>query len=525
MDLNLKKEIAMAFKLNGFSLRKESCLFLMENFANYSADDRKNWINKIILHVQNQQLHQSIIEMSHIKLAIKESSNNGLEESETIFNVINAFQIPKFNYNIERKKFLRDEKNSLKVDLYPEARWRFQYLLDRYILILQRTARNKVFTPETLPGTKQEKGFSLRKVEHLLSCSSRINEVIVLGLLTQLTEGTYYLEDPTGAVALDLSLVRYQSGLFTEHCFVLAEGHYEDRILHVMGLVMPPAECRSISQVYYGNVNTFGGPSKTLLKNSENLSKIEKANEDAMILFLADVWLDDVKVLSRLKSLFSGYNGFPPAAIVFMGEFLSCPYGYEHGNQLKTAFKALADILSQYPQLLEACKFVFVPGSADPSSPNILPRPHLPEFITEDIRSKLGDRVIFTSNPCRIQYCTQEIVVLRHNLVTKMCRNSIHFPESGDIPDHLMKTLLGQCTLAPLSIGVQPVYWQHADALNLYPMPDLVVIADNFKPYTRSYQNCQFINPGSFPRTDFSFKVYMPASRTIEDSQIPNEDL
>lgn len=78
--------------------------------------------------------------------------------------------------------------------------------------------------------------------------------------------------------------------------------------------------------------------------------------------------------MTKLKSLFSGYNDFPPLAIVFMGEFLSSPYGYEHGIQLKNALKGLADTLLQYPQLIENCKFVFVPGSTDPSSPNVLPR-------------------------------------------------------------------------------------------------------------------------------------------------------
>lgn len=46
---------------------------------------------------------------------------------------------------------------------------------------------------------------------------------------------------------------------------------------------------------------------------------------------------------------------------------------------------------------------------------------------------------IMATNPCRIQYCTQEIVVVREDLVTKMCRNNIHFPSEGEIPDHVSK--------------------------------------------------------------------------------------
>lgn len=60
----------------------------------------------------------------------------------------------------------------------------------------------------------------------------------------------------------------------------------------------------------------------------------------------------------------------------------------------------------------------------------------LPKIITEDFQRKIPSSV-FTSNPCRIQYCTQEIVVIREDLVSKMCRNTIHFPTSGEIPEHV----------------------------------------------------------------------------------------
>lgn len=522
-DPNIRSEVISTFKLSGFTIRRDATTYLVENLSSSSVPERKKIIDKIIKHLLRQCLSQPVLEKNHIEVAYKECSTSGLEETETIFNVIDAFSIPKLRYHSERKRFLKDDKVSN--NLFPEPKWKSQYLIDRYTLIWQRTIRNKLFVQETLPGNESERCFNLRKIEVLLSCSSKVDEVIVLGLLTQLTEGKFYLEDPTGSIALDMSQTRYHSGLFTESSFVLAEGFYEDKILHVMGLVLPPSETRETSLPYFGNINSFGGKSKNLLKNSQNLLRIEQENEDGMIIFLSDVWFDNLKVMDKLKILFSGYNDFPPIAIVFLGEFLSCPYGFEHGIQLKAALSHLGDIIYQFSTLRNVCKFIFVPGRGDPAAANILPRPAIPDFITNEITSKLGDAVIFTTNPCRIQYCTQEIVIIRQDLVTKLCRNSIHFPDSGDIPDHLTKTLLSQCTLSPLSLGVQPLYWKHADALNLYPLPDLVVVADHFQPYTRSYQNCQVLNPGSFPRTEYSFKVYVPATRTVEDSQIPKDDV
>lgn len=519
----LRTEVNNAFKLSGFTIRKEASTFVAERISSLSTQERQKTIDKLIVHLLHQCLSQPVLEKEHVEIAYKECSTLGLEDAETVFNVIDAFSIPKLCYDIERKKFTKDV--SVCNNLFPDAKWKAQFLIDRYMIIWQRTVRNKLFTQDVLPSVDDDKRFQLRKIEVLLSSSSRIDEVIVLGLLTQLTEGKFYLEDPTGSVILDMSETRYHSGLFTECGFVLAEGYYDDKTLHVMGLVLPPSESRVTSLPYFGSLNTFGGKSKSLLKNSRSLLKIEKDNQDGIIIFLSDVWLDNLKVLDKLKILLSGYNEFPPIAIIVMGEFLSCPYGSEHSNQLKTALTNFGELVHQFSNLRASCKFIFVPGRGDPATANILPRPPIPNSITKEIRDKLGDSVIFTTNPCRIQYCTQELVLIRQDLVTKICRNSIHFPEKGDIPDHLTKTLLSQCTLSPLSLGVQPVYWKHSEALSLYPMPDLIVVADHFQPYTRSYQDCKVVNPGSFPRTEFSFKVYVPATRTVEDSQIPNDDI
>lgn len=49
-------------------------------------------------------------------------------------------------------------------------------------------------------------------------------------------------------------------------------------------------------------MDTFGGLSDTSQKFSSRLLKIEKEHEEAMIVFLADIWLDKPKVKSYLVS-------------------------------------------------------------------------------------------------------------------------------------------------------------------------------------------------------------------------------
>ena len=43
-------------------------------------------------------------------------------------------------------------------------------------------------------------------------------------------------------VRVDLSETKFHTGLYTENCFVLAEGWYDDNVFHVLALGFPPAE-------------------------------------------------------------------------------------------------------------------------------------------------------------------------------------------------------------------------------------------------------------------------------------------
>ncbi|XP_073673292.1 DNA polymerase epsilon subunit 2 [Garra rufa] len=165
-------------------------------------------------------------------------------------------------------------------------------------------------------------------------------------------------------------------------------------------------------------------------------------------------------------------------------------------------------------------RFVFVPGPEDPGPGTVLPRPPLAENITEEFRQRVPFSV-FTTNPCRIQYCSQEMVVIREDLVNKMCRNCVRLPSSNlDIPSHFVKTILSQGHLTPLPLYVCPVYWAYDYSLRLYPLPDVVVFADKYDPFNVCNTDCLCINPGSFPRSGFSFKVYYPSNRTVEDSKL-----
>ncbi|XP_038162980.1 DNA polymerase epsilon subunit 2 isoform X1 [Cyprinodon tularosa] len=519
----IKTKVSAGFKMRSLILRPEASRYLVEALESVDSSELDDVVERILDAVEKQPLSSSMIELSVVESAVQDCTQACDETIDNVFNIIGAFDVPRYIYSVERKKFVPISMTSHPApSLCGLAKDKAELFRERYTILQQRTHRHELFTPPAI-GAAADEGqnkFQLRTVEALLGSTAKLGEVIVLGMITQLKEGKFYLEDPTGTVQLDMSKAQFHNGLYTESCFVLAEGWYEDGVFHVNGFGFPPTEPSSATRAYYGNINFFGGPSTTSVKMSSKLKQLEEENEDAMFVIVSDLWLDSVEVMEKLNVMFSGYAALPPTCFIFCGNFSSAPYGKTQIKSLRESLKSLADIICAYPSIHSSSRFVFVPGPEDPGPGTILPRPPLADHITEDFQQRVPCSV-FTTNPCRIQYCSQEIVIMREDLVNKMCRNCVRLPNNNlDIPNHFVKTILSQGHLTPLPLYVSPVFWAYDYALRVYPVPDVIVFADKYDPFTISSTDCLCVNPGSFPRSGFTFKVYYPSNRTVEDSKL-----
>ncbi len=516
----LRKSIVTNFKLQGLSLKNEASSFLVEVLQPHSnSSDLEQIIDMIIEAIRKQPLESSLIGRDVVEIAVEECNTSSDADTEKAFVVINAFDIPKFSYHVDRKKFLPVPKESLK--LHPGATAKETLFKERYTILHQRTMRHELFTPPALGQPVQSSSkFQLRTIEYLLSSSGLPDKIIVLGMLTQMKEGKYHLEDPTGVVELDLSQCTFHMGLFVESSLVLAEGLYEDRVFHIEAIGFPPPETAADTRLYFGNANFFGGPSSICAKSSVKLQAMLEEHSNAMLVFLSDVHLDEPRVMEKLSVLFAGYSDEPPVAFILMGNFSAVPYGPLRYQKMKENFSALGDLMLQFPGLIEKSQFVFVPGPKDPGPGNILPFPAIPSNLTAAVTDRISTAQ-FCSNPVRIQFCSQEIVVFREDVMNKLCRHCVKFPSDvTDLSNHYTKTLLSQAHLCPLPLHTRPVYWQYDHALRLYPLPDLVVMGDKCDPFTVTANDCTVTNLGSFSKTGFEFKVYVPAKKIVEDSKI-----
>lgn len=138
--------------------------------------------------------------------------------------------------------------------------------------------------------------------------------------------------------------------------------------------------------------------------------------------------------------------------------------------------------------------------------------------MVEPLEKLLGTgTVILASNPCRIRYCTQEIVVFRDDVVKKFRRHSIVNDSMIGDENEWQTTaefLLNQGHLSPEPMTVSPVYWEFDASLRLFPLPDVVrqispcaccafmfcfqfVMADPYEAHDSTHEGCTLINPGT----------------------------
>ncbi|KAF9999128.1 DNA-directed DNA polymerase epsilon, subunit B, partial [Entomortierella chlamydospora] len=466
--------------------------------------------------------------------------DNGGDEDDVditeLFHVIDAFSMPRWSWASEVKTFTRDDSlknndgmesahvhhangsNKLTANasnrLLGTAEEKTAMFRARYQSILQRIMRNEHFAPPVFTGgMKQDRYLKLTQLKALKGrCGERF---LMFGMLVKNSVGRFCLEDADDRVELEFNNCKNTAGLFTENCFVLVEGTYtDDNNILVDTIGLPPPELREETKKVFGNIDFLGAPRE--MRSDEQLCVIASEYEDISFVILSDLWLDQPKTFATLRTIFEGYsNSSLPLAFIMCGSFKSEPFlfnGLESGHY-RDGFNTLAELIAEFPLMASSSYFVFVPGPNDPWGSSIIPRPKIPDFYTAKIRS-LVKRSIFTSNPCRIKYCDQEIVIFRDDIMNRLLRNCIVAP-SGDvvIQKQLVRTIIDGAHLSPLPLTTRQVSWAYDHALRIYPIPDALILADKFEAYNFKYQKCHCMNPGSFPMSDYSWMVYHPASR------------
>ncbi len=97
------------------------------------------------------------------------------------------------------------------------------------------------------------------------------------------------------------------------------------------------------------------------------------------------------------------------------------------------------------------------------------------------------------SSDARVPDCTQL-------LPTGLSENA----PAQDAFAHLTLTLLQQSHLCPLPLVVQPMHWTYDHALQLYPLPHAVVVADAAPQASHKHEGCTVLNPVGFKASGYA---------------------
>ncbi|KIM29152.1 hypothetical protein M408DRAFT_328860 [Serendipita vermifera MAFF 305830] len=477
-------------------------------------DDCSTIVTKPIL----QRVYDELVEKSSSTVPGGSQGNEAWDPDHHL-HFINAFDMPRWHYSQERKVF---EKAGGRPAIAGVSESKAVFLRDRHNIIKQIVLRNENFSPPAFAGSDRANYLRLTSTRNLLGRSG--GRFLLFGMLTRSPEGRLCLEDLDGTVPLDISQTGPSEGLFTEGCFVLVEGDYNDEdTLAVIAIGHPPSERRAVARSIYGHIDFLGKGATTVLEDEKWTKQVQRPeNADLAILFISDVRLDENRTLKGLRRLFEQAVEAEviPKVFVLCGSFTSGNVSNDVEMDIyKDGFTALGDLITEFPLIRSNSHFLFVPGPNDPWSSDVLPRRPLPSVFTSRLLSKLPKTAVFGTNPCRIKFMGQEIVVYRQDLMGKMMRNLVGVKpdlESADLKRYLVQTVIDQAHLSPVSLTVQATLWEFDHSLRLYPMPTAVVLADSYEPYELTYEGCHVFNPGSFLTSNYGFSTfYMATSRSM----------
>ena len=408
-----------------------------------------------------------VIDIQDIEQATEKSQN--FQEENTDIYAIDVFSdMVKLKYSSSSHKF---EPCREKPSYLAAPKSRILMHIERFLIAKDRITQHPSFK------TQKNDCSLINSIDSLIGCRG---EKIVVGILTRVDGKNWVLEDLNSSIKLEFSNSERNSGFFCEGCIVLVQGMHFDGIFKVYCIAQPPINWLSIEPF----INTS-----------------EKWNipwpDHSLIIILANVHLDDSRILELLDKMFQGYSKYSNIMFVFIGNFSS--QKSLDTNSYKIMFDNLIEIISKYEILKTTAMWVFVPGPNDPGLGEFMPRQGIPLEIVENIQELTKWKL--SSNPTKLSFCDKKIVVVRTENLRKMQRTTAvepNYEENSEPEAHLAHTLLKQAHLCPtLHTLVLPDYDY---ALRIDQSIDFLCVAESTKSFIYTIDGVTVFNPGHFSR-------------------------
>lgn len=530
MSRVLRNRVQKKFRMRGYTLRVEALseiLSFIERFPEDAVDEAADLLLDELHHLSlrssildREAVSQVVSSLLEADAAAEENPNNTIGFGGSALRIINTFDVSKFRYDPVKKTFY---EHAGRLALHGDASAKGTLYKDRFLLLFQRLSRLPEFSRPAFDSDFSEYGTC--EISPIQSLVGQKGKRWIMGLISQLEDGHFFLEDLSANVKFEFSDAKITTGFFLENTIVVAEGEMlPNGVFKAKTCGFPPLEDREKSETVCTGLDFFGGGTFTK-EETLRLLEMERRAVKEMFVIISDVWLDNEETMGNLETVLNGYENVDvvPSLFVFMGNFCSqpCNLAFNSYSELRLQFGKLGQMICSHKRLMEHCRFLFIPGPHDVGPSTVLPRSPLPKYITEELQ-KYIPQAIFSSNPCRVKFYTQEIVFFRQDLLYRM-RRSCLIPyskeEASDPFQHLVATIIHQSHLCPLPLSIQPIIWNYDHCLHLYPAPHTIVLGDKSEQKEFRYHGVTCLNPGSFSN-DGTFAAYRPCTREAELSTV-----
>lgn len=524
------------------------------------------------------------------------------------FKMINTFDQQKFGYDHHKRQYkylAENERNSINIFnsklKLPTVEDNVNMFIMRYHIVKDRLLRNEIFQSDDIFNplssiVKQQSILDTRKGASSYSGDyMKITEIknllghdrknfMLLGMISENAKGGWSLEDPSGTIELNIEQAIPTKGTyFVPGCILIVEGIYysSGNVFVVSSITHPPGEKREDTLAAIGNLDLLGihgmsSPSYISRLDKDLKLRLhyleEELGDNRFIIMGADIFLDKTNTFDALKKTFDNLERNPPIAIVFFGSFVSIPLHPALNSRnvsatvsYKDNFDTLATLLSDYESLINETQMIFIPGPNDPwasmfslGTTSMWPQKQIPSSFCGKM-NRVCKKIHWGSNPMRIAYLAQEIVLARDDLSARFKRHNVIFPtveeakyaentalqeEFNAHPDlsigqlqtlknklpvkvlesrKIVKTLLDQQHLSPFDKKIRPIVWDLDFALQLSPSPSSLIICDKSAPaFDVTYNSCKTINPGQFiHKRAARYTEFFPATKAAIEEEIP----
>lgn len=451
-----------------------------------------------------RMMKHSLIDDEALKDVIQMPEEGDVTEVNYCVAIVNVMRtLQKWEFSSATGTF----SHSVSPSYFPVVQSRTSMLRRRLASTYQRV--------KTYPLFNRGQGDDFVELCSINELEGRSGERCVLGMLTSPDGANYFIQDFGGLVKIDLAEAEYNTGFYPLSCIVIAQGIFRNDTFFVKSLAQPTLQQRSL---YPHKVDLFGG--STLIEAAKTDSTLPvfrcEFPDSAQIVVLSNLYLDNSEVLEKIELMLQGFAHSPSVLFVMMGNF--CSKAMYTPQELIDLFTVLAHVIDKFPEYRTTASWLLIPGPSDIGLGPAMPRDSLPPNITAPLAHI--PNLVSSSNPTRVLFAGKEFVFARANCARMLQKTSIVEPnwsENSLVEVHFVHTVLKQAHLVPLPNA--PLNWDFDFALELYPLPSVVVYGENMDYFMHSLEGCTMVNPGVFGK-NFIFVSINVRDLAIQRSEI-----